>query len=426
MWVVATVRSEFLSTAPDRAGLAEAIDDPLVIEPLSRARLAEVIARPGPAGWPGVRPRAGRADGGGHRRRGRAAAAGLHPARAVPASRTRGADQRWPTTTPSAASSGALRHRADRLAEELGRRGHGRAGGAHPAPAGHGDRRRTSRPAAGSAAARSAPRAGGGGRLRRRPPADQPIRRLHGQTHRRAGREATVEVAHEALLRQWPPLRDAIEADRDLLRLRSELERLAADWQQGQRDDSYLLRGGRLAAHRPVGRPSTAASWARSNASSWRPAERWRRASWRPPAGPTDACARSPAAWRVLLVAALVASGLAWRSRSQTGPGADPASAVPAAGRSRRTGWSTPSRTWRILARPAKPEPGPRPAPGPSAGLIDRAGPDHPRVPTADRPHRLGAWGGVQPGRAAAGHRQPGSDGAAVGCGHRPTPRRRR
>jgi hypothetical protein len=46
IWAVATVRSEFLSTAPDRAGLAELIDDPLVIEPLSRNRLAEVIARP--------------------------------------------------------------------------------------------------------------------------------------------------------------------------------------------------------------------------------------------------------------------------------------------------------------------------------------------------------------------------------------------
>jgi len=57
-----------------------------------------------------------------------------------------------------------------------------------------------------------------------------------------------VEVAHEALLRQWSPLRDAIEADRTLLRLRSELERLAADWQQERRDDAYLLRGGRLAA----------------------------------------------------------------------------------------------------------------------------------------------------------------------------------
>ena len=46
LWVVATVRSEFLSTAPDRAGLAEVVDDSLVIEPLSRARLPEVIARP--------------------------------------------------------------------------------------------------------------------------------------------------------------------------------------------------------------------------------------------------------------------------------------------------------------------------------------------------------------------------------------------
>ena len=46
VWVVATVRSEFLSTAPERAGLAEVIDDPLVIEPLSRARLPVVIQQP--------------------------------------------------------------------------------------------------------------------------------------------------------------------------------------------------------------------------------------------------------------------------------------------------------------------------------------------------------------------------------------------
>ncbi len=46
VWVVATVRSEFLSTAPERAGLAEVVDDPLVIEPLSRARLPMVIQQP--------------------------------------------------------------------------------------------------------------------------------------------------------------------------------------------------------------------------------------------------------------------------------------------------------------------------------------------------------------------------------------------
>jgi hypothetical protein len=56
-----------------------------------------------------------------------------------------------------------------------------------------------------------------------------------------------VEVAHEALLRQWQPLHEAIEIARGRLRLRSELERLAADWEQGQRDESYLLRGARLA-----------------------------------------------------------------------------------------------------------------------------------------------------------------------------------
>ena len=46
VWVVATMRSEFLSTAPERAGLAEVVDDPLVIEPLSRARLPIVIQQP--------------------------------------------------------------------------------------------------------------------------------------------------------------------------------------------------------------------------------------------------------------------------------------------------------------------------------------------------------------------------------------------
>jgi energy-coupling factor transporter ATP-binding protein EcfA2 len=46
LWVMATVRSEFLSSAPERAGLAEAVDDALMVEPLSRARLPEVIERP--------------------------------------------------------------------------------------------------------------------------------------------------------------------------------------------------------------------------------------------------------------------------------------------------------------------------------------------------------------------------------------------
>ena len=42
--VVTTLRSEFLSRAPERAGLTEEAHS--VVEPLSRARLPEVIVKP--------------------------------------------------------------------------------------------------------------------------------------------------------------------------------------------------------------------------------------------------------------------------------------------------------------------------------------------------------------------------------------------
>ncbi len=60
------------------------------------------------------------------------------------------------------------------------------------------------------------------------------------------GGEATVEVAHEALFRQWPPLRQAVEARSDELRGRAELERWAEDWKRAGRSDAYLLGGERL------------------------------------------------------------------------------------------------------------------------------------------------------------------------------------
>src|SRR3712207_2862855 len=45
LWVVATLRSEFLGKTPERAGLTEGANA-VVVEPLSRARLSEVIQRP--------------------------------------------------------------------------------------------------------------------------------------------------------------------------------------------------------------------------------------------------------------------------------------------------------------------------------------------------------------------------------------------
>ncbi|WP_244176933.1 WD40 repeat domain-containing protein [Streptomyces albus] len=60
--------------------------------------------------------------------------------------------------------------------------------------------------------------------------------------------DGVLDVAHEALFRQWPPLRQAVAARARELRHRGELERWARDWQQSGRRDAYLLSGERLTA----------------------------------------------------------------------------------------------------------------------------------------------------------------------------------
>jgi WD40 repeat protein/tRNA A-37 threonylcarbamoyl transferase component Bud32 len=60
--------------------------------------------------------------------------------------------------------------------------------------------------------------------------------------------EGSVEVAHEALLREWPRLRDWIEEDAEGRRLRRHITRAATDWDQAGRDEGELYRGARLAA----------------------------------------------------------------------------------------------------------------------------------------------------------------------------------
>ena len=58
--------------------------------------------------------------------------------------------------------------------------------------------------------------------------------------------EPVVEVAHEALLREWVLLRDWIEQSRDDLRQHRRVSSSTTDWIQAQRDASFLLRGARL------------------------------------------------------------------------------------------------------------------------------------------------------------------------------------
>lgn len=58
----------------------------------------------------------------------------------------------------------------------------------------------------------------------------------------------TVQVAHEALLREWPRLREWLDADRDGRWLQQQIATAADEWEAAGRDDDMLLRGARLAA----------------------------------------------------------------------------------------------------------------------------------------------------------------------------------
>jgi WD40 repeat protein len=60
--------------------------------------------------------------------------------------------------------------------------------------------------------------------------------------------EGNVEVAHEALLREWPRLSEWIEEDAEGRRLRRHITQAAAEWDAAERDQGELYRGARLAA----------------------------------------------------------------------------------------------------------------------------------------------------------------------------------
>ena len=60
-------------------------------------------------------------------------------------------------------------------------------------------------------------------------------------------REPLVEVAHEALIREWHRLRDWISDSRDDVRQQRAVNRAAIEWANNGQDASFLLRGARLA-----------------------------------------------------------------------------------------------------------------------------------------------------------------------------------
>ena len=58
----------------------------------------------------------------------------------------------------------------------------------------------------------------------------------------------SAEIAHEALIREWPRLRGWLAEDREELRTLRQLTTAARSWEETGRDDADLYRGPRLAA----------------------------------------------------------------------------------------------------------------------------------------------------------------------------------
>jgi DNA-binding SARP family transcriptional activator len=67
-----------------------------------------------------------------------------------------------------------------------------------------------------------------------------------------ATREPTAEIAHEALIREWPRLRDWLDDDRDTLRTHRHLTVAAQAWRERDRDPNELYRGARLDNAEPL------------------------------------------------------------------------------------------------------------------------------------------------------------------------------
>jgi CHASE2 domain-containing sensor protein len=239
LWSVLTLRSEFLSAFLNCEGGAQLIDDELLVGPLDRSRVGEVIERPadraGVDFTPGLVARMVEDTAGGD------ALPLLAHTLAELYERAHG--PRTSIVTDRQYDDlggvvGALQRSADRELRRLDERG--LAEGVIPTlsklvaigPDGQLTRRRL-------------PRRALSHRESQIVDAFIEARLL---TSNQIDGDSVVEVAHEALLRQWPPLRDAIERHHDELLLRSEIDRAGRDWERAGRRDDYLLTGQRLEA----------------------------------------------------------------------------------------------------------------------------------------------------------------------------------
>ena len=118
--------------------------------------------------------------------------------------------------------------------------------------------------------------------------------------------DGQAEVAHEALLREWPRLRGWLEQDAEGRRIHQRLADAAREWDAGGRDSGELYRGARLAAAlEHADRPQRA----RARVPDRQPGPRG--------AGAAPACARCSPAVATLAVLALAAGALSLDQRGE-------------------------------------------------------------------------------------------------------------
>lgn len=231
LWVVATMRSDFL-TGFLEAGLAELVRAPMAIGALGRDRLYEVIEKPaeqaGLSFAPGVVARMVGDCGGGD----------ALPLLAYTLQELYlRADGQGGTVTEETyralgGVAGALADRADRITAELGADAPVLPTLLHFVTV---DRTEPTR--------RRVHRAD----LK---PGEREVADAFVAGRLLVGDDGVLDVAHEALFRQWAPLRQAVVARAEELRRRTELERWAQDWEHAGRPEAYLLTGARLSVAR--------------------------------------------------------------------------------------------------------------------------------------------------------------------------------
>ncbi|MFE3760532.1 AAA family ATPase [Streptomyces sp. NPDC059104] len=234
LWLVGTLRSDFL-TGFLEGPLAPLVRDPVVIGALPREALHEVVARPGAAAGvefeAGLVPRIVDDCGGGdalpllaytlqelYRRAGGPGSVIGHA-----------------LYREVGGVAGALVGQADRIRAEL-------LGPGGP---------RGDDPVVGTLLRLVTVR--GGEAVRRRvartelAPAEREIADAFVAGRLLTSDAGVLDLAHEALLRRWPPLHAAVEAHVERLRQRGTWERWAQEWEFAGRGEAFLLTGDRLA-----------------------------------------------------------------------------------------------------------------------------------------------------------------------------------